>query len=348
MKKGLMSARSRVLLAAAALLIGVTYLLPLWKIQLVAPQYPEGLGMYISIDRVEGVKEHDIRNINSLNHYIGMKPIEPDAIPELRFMPMVVGMLIVTGLIAAILGRRWLLYGWLVLFLLVAVVGLADFYRWGYDYGHNLDLEHAAIKIPGMAYQPPLIGRKQLLNITASSWPALGGLALLIAMLITAFAGVGEFRAARKARHMAPALALLTLLAGCANGPQPIDFGNDECAHCQMAIVDRRYGAELITDKGKVHKFDSIECMASFEDAQNVQQAEHYVTAFNAPGQLVPVSDVLFIYTDKLPSPMGGNLTAFTGTTAAQLEQQYGGTVLAEWELVVDLVASRKTQEMHD
>ena len=345
MLKGNMSRRSRLLLAAAALLIGATWFLPLWKVQLVAPQYPEGLGMYISVHRVQGVSEHDIRNINALNHYIGMKPIEPDAIPELRFMPFVLAVLIVTGLLAAMIGKRFLLYGWLALFVLVAIAGLVDFYRWGYDYGHNLDLENAAIKIPGMAYQPPLIGRKQLLNITATSWPALGGLALLASMLLTAFTGFGELRAARRSKHVLPALALLALLASaCANGPQPIAFGTDQCEKCQMGIMDHRYGAELVTAKGKVMKFDAIECMASYEAINHVQGGSRYVTPYNAPGELVPVEDVLIVRSDKLPCPMGANLTAFKDISADELRRQYGGTVWREWQQVVNYVAARAKQ----
>ena len=67
------------------------------------------------------------------------------------------------------------------LFAAGALAGLADFYRWGYDYGHNLDPE-AIIKIPGMSYQPPLIGTKQLLNFQATSWPASGGWILIAAL----------------------------------------------------------------------------------------------------------------------------------------------------------------------
>ena len=64
-----------------------------------------------------------------------------------------------------------------------ALAGLADFYRWGYDYGHNLDPD-AIIKIPGMTYQPPLLGAKQLLNFYATSWPASGGMVLIAAILV--------------------------------------------------------------------------------------------------------------------------------------------------------------------
>lgn len=170
-------------LAASLLLLGV-FVLPLWSVRLIAPQYPEGLGMHIRINTVEGATEYDLSNINNLNHYIGMKRIEPDAIPELRIMPWIVAGIILTGLATAAFGRRRLIYSWTAAFLLIAVAGLVDFWKWEYDYGHNLDAETAVIKIPGMSYQPPLIGSKQLLNFTATSLPASGGLLAGLALLL--------------------------------------------------------------------------------------------------------------------------------------------------------------------
>ena len=171
------------MLAASLLLLGV-FVLPLWSVRLVAPQYPEGLGMHIRINTVEGATETDLNNINLLNRYIGMKRIDPDAIPELRFMPWIVGGIILTGLATAAFARRWLIYSWTAAFLLVAVAGLIDFWWWEYDYGHSLDTENAVIKIPGMSYQPPLIGSKQLLNFTATSLPALGGVLAGLALVL--------------------------------------------------------------------------------------------------------------------------------------------------------------------
>ena len=179
---------SRLLVGAAALLLLSAYAFPLWHVRLVAPQYPEGLGMYIHVNTVRGATETDLANINNLNHYIGMHRIEPDAIPELRFMPWIVGALVVGGALVALAGKRKPLYAWFGAFLTLGVVGLADFWRWEHDYGHNLDDATAIIKIPGMSYQPPLIGSKQLLNFTASSWPATGGLAIGAAFLLGACA----------------------------------------------------------------------------------------------------------------------------------------------------------------
>lgn len=178
----MLSLRSRALLAVAATLLLALFVTPIWHVALEAPQYPEGIGMKIWINTVTGAKDNDLANINNLNHYIGMKRIEPDAIPELRIMPYVVAFLVATGLGAAALGRRRLAQAWVGLFVVVSLVGLADFWKWEYDYGHDLDMENAIIKIPGMSYQPPLIGSKQLLNFTATSLPATGGIAAVIAL----------------------------------------------------------------------------------------------------------------------------------------------------------------------
>ena len=181
-----MSRLARTLTAAAALLLAVLYVTPLWSVRLVAPQYPEGLGMNIHVNTVKGLKENDLQSINSLNHYIGMKAIEPDAIPELKYMPWIVAGLIATGLGVAVAGRRKLLVTWAVSFALVGAVGLADFWRWEHDYGTNLDLDDAIIVVPGMTYEPPLIGSKQLLNFRATSLPHIGGIAAGLSMLLAA------------------------------------------------------------------------------------------------------------------------------------------------------------------
>jgi copper chaperone NosL len=175
-----MSSRARILIAVAALLSVAAFLFPLWNIYLGAPQYPEGLGMRIWVNRITGLKPNDLESINNLNHYIGMKPIVPASIPELRFMPFALGALVAFGLSAAWAARRSLVKVWLIAFIVLAGAGLVDFWKWEYDYGHDLDMENAIIKVPGMNYQPPLIGSKQLLNFRATSLPGPGSIALVL------------------------------------------------------------------------------------------------------------------------------------------------------------------------
>jgi copper chaperone NosL len=85
-----------------------------------------------------------------------MKVIEPAAIPVLDVMPVVLGALVVTGLIVALYGRRWAAWSWLGLLGGAGALGMFEFWRWSYDYGHNLD-PNAIITVPGMSYQPPLL-----------------------------------------------------------------------------------------------------------------------------------------------------------------------------------------------
>jgi hypothetical protein len=177
-----MTGRSRILLALAAALLGAVYFFPLWNVSLLAPQYPEGLGMHIWASTITGIKPNDLENINNLNHYIGMKRIVPDSIPELKLMPIFIGVLMALGFAVAAWGRRAAARTWVGLFALLAVIGLADFWKWEYEYGHDLDMENAIIKVPGMTYQPPLLGSKQLLNFTATSLPAAGGIAAMISL----------------------------------------------------------------------------------------------------------------------------------------------------------------------
>ena len=192
-----MSKLSRLLSALAAIALLGAFAAPLWSITLVAPQYPEGLGMQIRLTTVQGTAENDLQNINELNHYIGMRVIDPNSIPELKFMPWMVAGLSVFGLLVAAVGKKALLVGWVGVLVAGSVGGLADFWRWTYDYGHNIDTEHAIIKIPGTFYQPPIFGVKQILNFTATSWPAPGGIAVMLGVALAVAATVLAFRSRR-------------------------------------------------------------------------------------------------------------------------------------------------------
>ncbi|MGC1244132.1 MAG: hypothetical protein WA874_21255 [Chryseosolibacter sp.] len=162
--------QSRIIIAIAALLMISAYFVPLWQILMWAPQYPEGLAMKIWINNITG----DVKIISALNHYIGMRHIEVGMFPEFKYMIYIVALVIAVGLLTSISNRRFMLYIFTMLIVTCGIAALVDFYLWGYDYGHNLD-PTAAIVVPGMVYQPPVIGTKQLLNFTAFSGPDIGG-----------------------------------------------------------------------------------------------------------------------------------------------------------------------------
>lgn len=172
-----------VLSVVAVLLLSMLYFFPLWEVTLIAPQYPDGVTMYIWIYQITGDTPGTLQNINILNHYVGMKMIEPDSIPELTYFPYVVAGLIATGLISAFVNNPKIYLLWAIVFGVLAVLGIYDFYLWEYDYGHDLS-PTAPIKVPGMSYQPPLFGEKYLLNFLAKSYPGVGGIAMGVSLFL--------------------------------------------------------------------------------------------------------------------------------------------------------------------
>lgn len=173
--------RHHFLILLVAVLMASVYFVPIWYIGLAAPQYPEGLSMHIYIHSIAGGTPHDLQNINLLNHYIGMKEIIESSIPELGFMPYVLAYMILGALVTFIWSRRYMVLLGVVNLCLVALAGLYDFWKWEYNYGHNLHPD-APIVVPGMTYQPPLLGCKTLLNIEACSFPHIGAVLLFIAV----------------------------------------------------------------------------------------------------------------------------------------------------------------------
>jgi copper chaperone NosL len=177
-------------IAAAILLIGI-YIKPLWYIALEAPQYPEGVEMYIWVNKITGKEESTLQNINILNHYIGMRAIEPDSIPELKIFPYIGAMLILIGLLVWWKNKPKWMYSYGFLLIILSMLGIFDFWLWEYNYGTNLD-PNAAIQVEGMTYQPPLIGSKWLLNFKAISYPHIGGMCLAGANLLMLWAMVHQ------------------------------------------------------------------------------------------------------------------------------------------------------------
>lgn len=104
--------------------------------------------------------------------------------------------------------------------------------------------------------------------------------------------------------------AVLLLGACAAAGPRPIAYDRDVCAFCRMTVGDPRYGAELVTARGKVYTFDSIECLASYYLANRATARSLWVTV---AGRLVPAESARFRRAPRGAeggSPMGLGLSA--------------------------------------
>lgn len=170
MKTSKLSNLSKVLLLITAVLFIGSLFVPLWRIELNAPQYPEGLALQLHANKIGG----DVEIINGLNHYIGMATLHTENFFEFSVLPYVFGAFGLIALVLIFLNNKKTVLAFFITYVLFIILAAIDFYRWNYEYGHNLD-PNAAIKVPGMAYQPPLIGYKQLLNFAAYSIPDIGG-----------------------------------------------------------------------------------------------------------------------------------------------------------------------------
>ena len=167
----------------SVLLLG-TFLSPIWRITLEAPQYPKGITMYIWINKLGGDSPGTLQNINILNHYVGMKMIEPESIPELKYFPKIIIGMALLGIVFGLINNKKLFLTWGIIMILLGIMGIYDFYLWEYDYWHNL-ADDAPIKVPGQAYQPPLFGSKMLLNFNAISYPYYGSIFIGIPLILS-------------------------------------------------------------------------------------------------------------------------------------------------------------------
>lgn len=289
---------------------------PMWRIDLMAPQYPEGLKLLIYANKLAG----NVDIINGLNHYIGMKTLHTEDFIEFKILPGIIIFFALCFMIVAISGKRKWLNILCVMYVVFGIIAMVDFWRWEYNYGHNLNPE-AAIIVPGMAYQPPLIGFKQLLNFGAYSMPDKGGWLFVTAGALLLSCVVLEWRRNKKITKLQTKAMLLlafgwiaTTLSSCNTSPQSIRIGKDNCDFCKMTISDARFGAEIVTKKTKLFKFDDEHCLISFLQAKQVKEpdiAGVYFTDFNSPHQLIKVEEAIFLQSPALKSPMNGNIAAF-------------------------------------
>jgi hypothetical protein len=176
----------RVLILIAALLLVPSYLSPLWKLTLFAPQYQDGLRVQIYSWKLEGGNHgQDIREVNVLNHYIGMRDLDTASFDEFKWIPFVIGALALLFLRAAVLGRVGHLVDIVVLYLYFSLFSLWSFAYKLWLWGHDL-APTAAVKVPG--FMPPIFGYRKIANFEVYSYPEMGSYALCAAAAVLAFA----------------------------------------------------------------------------------------------------------------------------------------------------------------
>lgn len=196
--------KSRILILIAVLVLIPSFLFPLWNMSFYSNQYTDGLVLHIYSYQLEGGKtpnRDDLREINSLNHYIGMRPLLESDFSEFTWVPLVIGLLMILALRAMVLGHMSNLVDVFVLFTYFGLFSLWSFYHRLYMYGHNLD-PTASIKV--QPFTPPVFGSKQIANFTVNSFPgpasyalfAFAALLLISILLSTRFTkGKGDARA---------------------------------------------------------------------------------------------------------------------------------------------------------
>lgn len=188
--------RSRVLILVAVVALLPAFFFPLWNMSFFSNQYTDGLVLHIYSYQLEGGKtpnRDDLREINSLNHYIGMRPLLESDFSEFTWLPLVTGLLMILALRAMVLGKMSNLIDVFVLFIYFSLFSMWSFYHRLYMYGHNLD-PTASIKV--QPFTPPFFGTKQIANFSVNSFPDIGSYAffafailLLLAIVLSARRG---------------------------------------------------------------------------------------------------------------------------------------------------------------
>lgn len=198
MKKNNLIGLVKALISGCGLALIVVLFVPLWQIELAAPQYPEGLVLKMYPHKLAG----NVEIINGLNHYIGMKTLHAEDFIEFTVLPYIIVFFAVFCFLVALILKS---YKWLIAlfcsFVIFGIVAMVDFWRWEYEYGHDLD-PNAAINIPGMSYQPPLIGYKQLLNFGAYSIPDVGGWLFVLVGITLLAAIVIQYKTQKNAEKL--------------------------------------------------------------------------------------------------------------------------------------------------
>jgi copper chaperone NosL len=329
-----MTTLSRIFIFITSILLLISIFVPLWRIDLDAPQYPEGLNLLIYSYKLGG----NVDIINGLNHYIGMKTLHAEDFIEFTVLPYIIGFFALFALLTSIVSNKKILYVLLTAFALFGILAMIDFWRWEYNYGHNLD-PNAAIIVPGMAYQPPLIGFKQLLNFGAFSIPSYGGWLFITSGILMLVATLIESKVLQKFRkNKSAAAALLFILSlslySCnTTDAEPIKLNVDHCDYCKMTIADGRFAAELITQKGRIYKFDDLSCMIGYsKENKNIQNPLCFISDFSGEHTLININNAHLVKSEEFRSPMGGNIAAFENFDSLKNAIKNKNTIRVVWD----------------
>lgn len=128
------------------------------------------------------------------------------------------------------------------------------------------------------------------------------------------------------------------LMSACATEPEPIAYGKDACDHCRMTIMDSKFGAELVTAKGKVFKYDDVNCMIQHAKdlPGGLASAAHLLVAdAGQPFKLVPMQEACFVRSEAIRSPMGSRIAAFSAEAECEDYQKKMNGNNLDWNAVI-------------
>lgn len=107
----------------------------------------------------------------------------------------------------------------------------------------------------------------------------------------------------------------IILLMSCTTEPEAINYGKENCQFCKMTIMDNKYGCEVVTQKGKIFKFDDICCMIKYINISEQTPKDYahlVVNNYDKPANLIDVNKAFFVSSPNFSSPMMGNVAAFS------------------------------------
>jgi copper chaperone NosL len=135
----------------------------------------------------------------------------------------------------------------------------------------------------------------------------------------------------------------LSLLVSCQVEPEPIDYGTDVCHHCKMTIVDKKFAAQAVTEKGKVYNFDAIECLVQFVDERSETKFAFVQTnSYLKPEERLNVKDAFFVKSPEIPSPMGAYLSAYGKREAAKNRADHPEAKIMNWSQLQEEVLTQQ------
>lgn len=127
------------------------------------------------------------------------------------------------------------------------------------------------------------------------------------------------------------------IVFGCSTKPEPLNYGTDTCYSCKMTLADNRFGTELVTKRGKVYKFDDLNCMLQYYHSGEIETddlAHRLIIDYEKPGTFLKADEAFYIKSEEIRSPMASEVAAFESYDRAMaFKKKYGGIFLAWGEV---------------